>query len=76
MVSFMDNIVSIEPIDRDRSRWTVKAPAGREVSWESVITKDVPGEEITWQSAEGADVANSAGSSFAMLGGAAPRAPP
>jgi uncharacterized membrane protein len=43
----MDNIKSIEPIDRDRSRWTVKAPAGSEVSWESVVTNDVPGKEIT-----------------------------
>lgn len=59
LVQVMDNIKSIEPIDRDRSRWTVKAPAGSEVSWESVVTNDVPGKEITWQSAEGADVANS-----------------
>lgn len=55
----MENICSIEPIDGTRSRWTVKAPAGRRVSWEAVITEDVPGERITWQSAEGADVANS-----------------
>ncbi len=59
LVRIMDNIASIEPIDEHRSRWTVKAPGGREVSWEAVITHDVPGEEITWQSAEGADVANS-----------------
>lgn len=55
----MENIRSIVPIDTTRSQWTVKGPAGREVSWESVITKDVPGEEIYWQSVEGADVANS-----------------
>jgi len=59
LVQVMDNILSIEPIDADRSRWTVRAPAGRMVSWEAVITEDVPGERITWQSAEGADVANS-----------------
>lgn len=59
LVQVMDNVVSIEAIGQDRSRWTVKAPAGNEVSWESIITRDVPGEEITWQSAEGADVANS-----------------
>lgn len=59
LVHVMDNIRSIVPLDNTRSRWTVKAPAGREVSWESVITKDVPGEEIYWQSVEGADVANS-----------------
>lgn len=59
LVQFMDNIAAIEPIDRDRSRWTVKAPMGREVSWEAVITRDVPGSEIYWQSAPGADIANS-----------------
>lgn len=59
LAAIMENVSSIEAIDETRSRWTVKAPAGREVSWESVITKDVPGQEITWQSAEGADVANS-----------------
>lgn len=59
LVLIMDNIQSVEMIDDVRSRWTVKAPAGREVSWESIITHDVEGEEITWQSAPGADVANS-----------------
>lgn len=59
LAGFMENIASIEPIDEVRSRWTVKAPAGREVSWEAVITNEVPGEQITWQSAEGADVVNS-----------------
>ena len=59
LVRVMDNIASIEPIDADRSRWTVKAPAGREVSWESVIVNDIPGKEITWRSAPGADVDNS-----------------
>lgn len=55
----MDNIVSIKSLGHDRSRWTVRAPGGREVSWESIVTHEVPGKEITWQSAEGADVANS-----------------
>lgn len=59
LVQVMDNVVSIEPVGPNRSRWTVKAPAGRTVSWESVVTHDVPGREIAWQSAEGADVANS-----------------
>src|SRR5215218_581754 len=58
LAAFMDNIESIEPIDDKRSRWTVKAPAGSTVSWESIITDDQPGKSISWQSAEGADVAN------------------
>ncbi len=59
LVAFMDNIVSIEPIDANRSNWTVRAPMGREVGFESVVTNEVPGREISWQSAEGADVDNS-----------------
>ena len=59
LVQVVENVVAIEPLGPDRSRWTVKAPAGREVSWESVVTRDVPGREITWQSAEGAEIDNS-----------------
>jgi len=58
LLQVMDNITAIVPIDEKRSRWTVKAPAGNEVSWESVIAEDIPGESITWHSAPGADVTN------------------
>ncbi|MDX3899051.1 MAG: SRPBCC family protein [Sphingobium sp.] len=57
--TFMENVVSVEPIDERRSRWVVKAPAGRTVEWISAITEDVPGEVIAWASEEGADVPNS-----------------
>lgn len=59
LLMVFDNLKAIEVIDETRSRWTVKAPAGREVSWESIIIQDLPGKEITWQSAPGADVVNS-----------------
>jgi uncharacterized membrane protein len=58
LAAVMENIESIEPIDATRSRWTVKAPAGKTVSWESVITHEEPGRSISWQSAEGADIDN------------------
>ena len=57
--SFMDNVVSIEPLDERRSRWVVKAPAGKTVEWIAAVTEDVPGQSITWTSEEGADVPNS-----------------
>lgn len=59
LARFMENVRDIEVIDDTRSRWTVKAPGGRDVSWIAVITKDEPGREIYWQSEDGADVANS-----------------
>ncbi len=58
LVQVMENVTSIEQIDARRSLWTVKAPAGNEVSWESVITEEVPGREIYWQSAEGSEIQN------------------
>jgi uncharacterized membrane protein len=59
LAGVMENVVSIDRVDDTRSRWTVKAPGGKEVSWESVVTNDIPDGELSWQSAEGADVANS-----------------
>ena len=44
---------------RARSHWVVKAPAGKTVEWESVVTDDEPGRLIAWQSVEGADIASS-----------------
>jgi uncharacterized membrane protein len=55
----MENIERIDATDDRRSHWMVKAPAGRKVEWESVITADEPGRLIAWQSVEGADVASS-----------------
>lgn len=68
LVQFMDNVISIEALDDLRSRWTVKAPMGKAVSWESVVTHEVPGRSITWQSADGADVDNSGKIEFADAG--------
>ncbi len=59
LAPIMDNVVSIETLDADRSRWTVEGPGGSNYTWESLITDDRPGESIRWQSAEGADVPNS-----------------
>ncbi|MCW1430292.1 SRPBCC family protein [Novosphingobium sp. JCM 18896] len=69
LAPIMENIQAIEKLDDRRSRWTVKAPAGREVTWDSVITEDVPGEAITWQSAPDADVANSGRIEFREVAG-------
>ncbi len=66
--SFMENVERIDVIDDTRSHWVVKAPAGKHVEWDAVVTEDVPGKSITWQSTEGADVANSGRVTFADAG--------
>ena len=55
----MENVVSIEDLGGNRFRWTVKAPAGKEVGWVAAITNEVPDHELTWQSEDGGDIANS-----------------
>ena len=57
--SFMDNVIAVDPIDAQQSRWRVKAPAGKAVEWVSQITEERENELIAWASVEGADVPNS-----------------
>ena len=57
--SFMENVVSITPLDDKRTHWVVKAPGGKTVEWDARITDDRDGELIAWTSEEGADVPNS-----------------
>jgi uncharacterized membrane protein len=59
LASFMDNVVSVTPIDARRSHWVVKAPAGTTVEWTAAITEERENETIAWASEEGADVPNS-----------------
>ncbi|WP_294391001.1 SRPBCC family protein [uncultured Sphingomonas sp.] len=55
----MENIERIDLVDRTRSTWVVKAPGGRTVEWDAVVTEDQPGTLIAWQSAEGSEIRNS-----------------
>lgn len=59
LAGVMENVERIDVIDRTRSHWVVKAPGGREVEWDAVVTEDVTDSVIAWQSAEGADIKNS-----------------
>ncbi len=56
---FMENLVSVEQLDNRRSRWVVKAPAGKTVEWIAAITEEGQDEFIAWASEEGAAVPNS-----------------
>lgn len=57
--SFMDNVERVDLIDDTTSHWVVKAPGGKTVEWDAVITEERPDELIAWASTEGADVPNS-----------------
>lgn len=56
---FMENVVAVEKLGDDISRWTVKGPGGGKITLVNRITNAVPGEAISWQSEEASDIANS-----------------
>nr|WP_235209587.1 SRPBCC family protein [Sphingobium sp. Ant17] len=57
--TFMDNVERIDMLSNTRSHWVVKAPAGKTVEWDAIITDKREGELIAWASTEGADIPNS-----------------
>ncbi|GAA1322274.1 SRPBCC family protein [Pseudonocardia xinjiangensis] len=54
---FMAHLEDVTLLGSDRSRWTAKAPAGVEVTWEAEITAHTAEELIAWRSVEGSAVA-------------------
>lgn len=58
LARFMENVESVEPGDDRRSHWVVKAPGGRTVEWDSVLTAEEPDRLLAWESVEGADIRN------------------
>lgn len=58
LARFMENVESVRIDDDRRSHWVVKAPAGRTVEWDSVLTEEEDGRVLAWESVEGADIKN------------------
>src|SRR5438128_8537793 len=57
----LSHVELVEVVDRTRSRWTVKGPAGTRISWEAELINDKPGELVAWRTTDSALV-NHAGS--------------
>ena len=54
--TFMHAIDSIETNGDKRSTWTVKAPVGQHVTFETEVTAEAENEAIGWRSVEGSDI--------------------
>ena len=67
---FMRHLERVEAIDKRRSRWRAKAPAGTTVSWEAEIVDDRPNERIAWRSVQGSTIPNRGSVRFAPAPGA------
>jgi uncharacterized membrane protein len=57
----MEHVESVEELDSEYSRWTVRAPLGGHLHWDARIINEREGELIAWESLPGAEV-NNAGS--------------
>lgn len=55
----MSHLESVEVLDGNRSKWTVKAPLGQHVSWEAERTAEEQDRRIAWQSLPGSMIENS-----------------
>jgi len=53
-----DKLLSVEPMDNMRSRWTLRIPGGMSLVWDAEMTVDRENEMIGWRSLDGADLDN------------------
>jgi uncharacterized membrane protein len=58
LARFMENIDRIDIVDEKRSHWVVKAPAGHQVEWDSLITAEELGRLLAWETTPNAEVKN------------------
>jgi uncharacterized membrane protein len=65
----MKNLESVEVTTDNRSRWTARGLAGKNIRWDAEIVEDKPGERIGWRSLEGAAVNNSGSVGFEQAPG-------
>ena len=53
---FMENLLEIRPIAKDRATWRIRAPAGQIVDVITEVADDRPGEGIAWRSVEDSEI--------------------
>ncbi|HUP00499.1 MAG TPA: SRPBCC family protein [Gemmatimonadota bacterium] len=55
---FMSHIREVRDLGDGRSRWTAAGPAGAPVTWNAVVTRQVPDEVLAWRSEPGSTIEN------------------
>jgi uncharacterized membrane protein len=55
----MENVEKVIQISPRRSEWTIKAPGGGSLTFQTLITEDRPGDHIAWESTPDAPITNS-----------------
>lgn len=50
LAQFMQHIKRVDVVDDRHSHWTIEAPLGKTLEWDTVVTEDVPDTRIAWES--------------------------
>jgi uncharacterized membrane protein len=56
LLTLVDVLDSVDVLDNQHLRWTIKTPAGINASWDAEITTDRQNEMIGWRSADGSTI--------------------
>lgn len=56
---FMSHLREVKDLGNRRSHWVAAGPAGVDVEWDAITTRQVPNEVIAWESVEGSPVKTS-----------------
>jgi uncharacterized membrane protein len=65
----MTHLERVDEIDRTRSHWVVRGPAGKTLEWDAEVINDVPNQVIGWRSIGDADVISAGSVNFAPAPG-------
>lgn len=52
----VESLESVQPLDGNRSRWTMKSAAGIPITWDAELTADRDEEMIGWRSVDGSSI--------------------
>ena len=64
----LSHVERVEVLDRTRSRWTIKGPAGAPISWDAELINDKPGELIAWRTVDSTLVSHAGSVTFEPIG--------
>ena len=64
---FMENVHEVKRVDENRWQWVVQGPAGVDVSWEALVTKNEPNRLIAWATDADEALSNGGRIEFASL---------
>jgi len=64
----LSHVERVEILDRTRSRWTVKGPAGMPITWDAELINDKPGDTIAWRTVDSPVVTHAGSVTFEPAG--------